>query len=160
MRMVHAPSLEYIPLRNRAPRIFLAGSIEMGKAENWQQTFADAFADEHVVLVNPRRKDWDSSWEQRSHNPQFREQVNWELDAILSLTDLVVMHFVPDTMSPITLLELGLCVQARRPLIVSCPDGFWRKGNVEIICERYDVTLVESLPKLIAATKEFIHVPF
>lgn len=45
-------------------RIFLAGSIDMSKAENWQDRFQREFADSNVVICNPRRNDWDSSWVQ------------------------------------------------------------------------------------------------
>jgi hypothetical protein len=30
-------------------------------------------------------------------------------------------------------------------LLVCCPEGFWRKGNVEIVCARYGVPLVGEL---------------
>jgi hypothetical protein len=26
-----------------------------------------------------------------------------------------------------------------KKLIVICPDGFWRKGNVEVVCSLYDI---------------------
>lgn len=51
--------------------IFLAGSIEMGSAELWQDVVKDALADTDCVLLNPRRDDWDSSWKQEKDDPQF-----------------------------------------------------------------------------------------
>ncbi len=56
-------------------RIFLAGSIEMGKAIDWQSEVVNALADTDLTLLNPRRADWDSSWVQSIDNAQFREQV-------------------------------------------------------------------------------------
>ncbi len=51
------------------------------------------------------------------------------------------MYFDPDTKSPITLLELGLIVRDKPTrLIVYCPEGFYRKGNVDIICRKYKIT--------------------
>lgn len=114
--------------------IFLAGSIEMGEAEDWQVAVVDALSDYDVYLLNPRRDDWNSSWEQRMSNPNFREQVEWELKAQEN-ADIIFMYFSPETKSPITLLELGLF--AKENIYVCCPDGFWRKGNVEIVCQRY-----------------------
>jgi len=32
-----------------------------------------------------------------------------------------------------------------RKIFVVCPEGFWRRGNVEIVCNRYDIRLFESL---------------
>ena len=134
--------------------IFLAGSIEMGKAEDWQTRVTNALSDLNCVILNPRRDDWDSSWEQKITNPQFKEQVQWELRA-LEQSDLIVMYFDPATMSPISLLELGLHAkdsgEDRHPeLIVCCPEGFWRKGNVDIVCERYGVKQVNMIEDLIA----------
>jgi hypothetical protein len=28
-------------------------------------------------------------------------------------------------------------------LVACCPDGFWRKGNFQIICEKYAIPLIE-----------------
>lgn len=134
MRVVEAPH-EYT---NDLPTIFLAGSIEMGKAEDWQTKVINEFKDEDVQFLNPRRKDWDSSWEQKMSNPQFFEQVNWELDGLDSC-DIIFMNFDPDTQSPITLLELGLYLNSRTEMVVCCPEGFWRKGNVDIACMRSGV---------------------
>jgi hypothetical protein len=80
---------------------------------------------------------------QRARFAPFREQVEWELDA-LTRADLVLMHFEPATKAPVTLLELGLFASSGK-LIVSCPDGYWRKGNVEVVCARFGVLLVDSL---------------
>ncbi len=57
-------------------------------------------------------------------------QVEWELCA-LEHCDLIVMLLCHGTLSPISLLELGLFAASRR-LVVCCEDGFWRKGNVEV----------------------------
>lgn len=120
--------------------VFLAGSIEMGKAENWQKALIESLHDWEGVLLNPRRPDWDSSWEQSIDNPHFAAQVNWELDG-LEKADLIVMYFAPQTQSPITLLELGLFAHTKK-ILVCCPDGFWRKGNVDVICQRFGIEQV------------------
>jgi len=134
--------------------IFLGGSIEMGTAENWQTRLKNELAEYDVVLLNPRRDEWDSSWVQSIHNPVFKEQVTWELDA-MDCADLVVFYFDPNTKSPITLMELGLCA-GTRPIIVCCQDGFWRKGNVEIICERYCILLCNSFDEFSYQIRKFL----
>ena len=103
MREVKAPSRPGLERR-----VFLAGSIEMGKAE----------------------------------------QVGWELD-MLDAADVVVMYFAPGTKSPVSLLELGLCARSGK-LKVCCPEGFWRRGNVEMVCRRHRIPLFETLDDLIA----------
>lgn len=133
--------------------IFLAGSIEMGVAVDWQRQIVSELATEDILILNPRRDAWDSSWEQSIDNPKFREQVEWELDA-LDAADLIAMYFDPNTKSPITLLELGFHA-AKNPekLRVCCPKTFWRKGNIDITCARYGVAQVETIDELVNAVR-------
>ena len=125
--------------------VFLAGSIEMGKAENWQQKLCSEL--KNITILNPRRDDWDTSWLQSIDNPQFKEQVEWELEA-QEKADIIAMYFDINTKSVISLLELGLFAHTGK-MIVCCPDGFWRKGNVDIVCKRYGVTQVNNIEELI-----------
>lgn len=128
--------------------VFLAGSIEMGKAVNWQAKIEKELSMfDNVCLLNPRRDDWDSTWKQEITSPQFNQQVNWELDA-LEKSDLIVFYFSPETQSPITLLELGLFARSGK-LVVCCPNGFWRKGNIDIVCEKYNVPQVNGIEELV-----------
>ena len=136
----------------RIPSVFLAGSIEMGKAVDWQTYLSNELSEENVLILSPRRDDWDSSWEQKIENPQFKEQVEWELNA-LDYADIIVMYFDPLTKSPISLLELGLYADTGK-LIVCCPEGFWRKGNVDIVCQKYNIPIVTNLDKLIEIVKD------
>lgn len=126
--------------------MFLAGSIEMGIAEDWQTFLEEKLSRMDILILNPRRENWDSSWSQIKTNPQFREQVEWELSA-LEAANLIAMYLAPNTKSPVSLLELGLFARSGK-LIVCCPDGFWRKGNVDIVCEKYRVKQVETLHDL------------
>ncbi|MSU80748.1 MAG: hypothetical protein EXS16_22005 [Gemmataceae bacterium] len=141
-----------IVLDDATQSVFLAGSIEMGRAEDWQSQVTQALADLNIVILNPRRDAWDATWEQSIHNPSFREQVEWELQG-LEQTNMVAMYFSPDTKAPITLLELGL-IAASRKAFVCCPPGYWRKGNIEVICHRYGLPMVETLAQLIDGIKQ------
>lgn len=131
--------------------VFLAGSIEMGKAEPWQERIVRELEDTDIVFYNPRRDDWDSSWEQTIENEQFNQQVTWEL-VHLEKADVIALYFDPATQSPITLLELGLFAKTDK-MIVCCPEGFWRKGNVDIVCDMYGVKQVETIENLIITIK-------
>jgi hypothetical protein len=148
--MVRVIKPPHNPVKNKdLMTVFLAGSIEMGAAENWQQKVENYFSDNSIpmILLNPRRDDWDSSWVQEHENPQFYQQVNWELSALDS-ADVILMYLSPETKSPISLLELGLYAKSEK-LVVCCPPGFWRKGNVEIVCARYGIPLYEDLDLLL-----------
>lgn len=134
--------------------VFLAGSIEMGQAENWQDKAARLLEDTPVVVLNPRRDDWDSSWKQTIDAPQFKQQVIWELEAMIR-SDYIIMYFDPDTKSPVTMAEFGLYVKNPK-LIVVCPEGFWRKGNIDIMCEYYGVTQVNTLEEAVEIIKKSV----
>lgn len=136
------------------PGIFLAGSIDMGSSVDWQTEVQNKLDDCEVTFFNPRRDEWDSSWEQRATNPEFNGQVNWEMDK-LEEADIIFMNILPESKSPITLLELGLHANSNR-LIVCCPYGFWRKGNVEIVCHRFNVPLFNDFETAVAALRSRI----
>lgn len=129
--------------------VFLAGSIEMGKATDWQNQIERALIDFDVTLFNPRRNNWNSKWEQTEKNDDFNYQVNWELNRLDS-ADIVFMNFLPDTKSPISLLELGVYAKTKK-MIVCCPPGFWRKGNVDIFCNRNGIAVYSEFDDAIGA---------
>src|SRR5262249_5702754 len=133
-----------------------AGSIEMGQAEPWQATLENVLTELPLVILNPRRDSWDASWEQSIDNPLFRSQVEWELEGLERAT-MVAMYFDPATRSPITLLELGLLARSGR-LVVCCPAEFWRRGNIEVVCARYRVPLVERLSELVTAVRSRLQI--
>ncbi len=143
--------------------VFLAGSIEMGAAEDWQTRLTEALegvpsgpspgaltsGPHYFVVLNPRRDDWDASWRQSIDEPRFREQVEWELDG-LARADVIAMWFAPETKAPITLLELGLHARGGK-LVIGCPDGYWRRGNIEVVCARFGIPLYATWEAFVAA---------
>lgn len=144
MREIQSP--QTIPATS-VPKIFLAGSIEMGLADEWQKRVAARLEHEEVLLLNPRRADWDAHWKQDKDDPMFRQQVEWELNA-LDASDHIILYLDPHTKSPVSLLEMGLHAKGGKLLVV-CPEGFWRKGNVDIVCEKYGIPQFSSLPVLL-----------
>jgi hypothetical protein len=139
-------SPEEIPSQSEFKTIFLAGSIEMDKAIDWQKRCEELLHDKFIIF-NPRRSEWDSSWSQTIENENFKEQVNWELNA-LEKADIIIMYFAEDTMSPISLLEFGLYAQSNKMKVV-VEENFWRKGNIDIVCNRYSVEQFKTLEELI-----------
>jgi hypothetical protein len=127
--------------------IFLAGAIDQGQAENWQEKVARSLDDLDIQILNPRRDDWDTSWEQVADNPQFREQVEWELDAQEN-ADMVIFVFTKDSKAPITFLELGL-FGPKKDSMVCAEDGFYRQGNLDIVCQRWNIPVYHNLDEMI-----------
>jgi hypothetical protein len=92
---------------SQRPSIALFGSIEQGKAIQWQPFVEDLLKDFDIDIYNPRRDFWDESLEQSINNPVFKGQVEWEL-TVLENASVRLFYFDPSTKSPVTLSELGL----------------------------------------------------
>lgn len=126
----------------------------MGAAPNWQADLIAAFADRELTILDPRREEWDASWRQSIDEPKFREQVEWELDG-LERADVIAMWFAPETKAPITLLELGLHARGGK-VIVGCPPGYWRRGNIEVVCARYRIPLLANWADFVARLRDAV----
>jgi hypothetical protein len=139
--LIHKP-----PFRSEVerPSVILFGAIEREPA--WQTSLASSLADLPVDILDPRRDDWDSSWVEDISFPKFKEQVEWEMD-YARVADVIVFHFPPGALTPIALLELGMYAETGKA-IVCCPKGFYKRGNVQLVCLRYGIELLESLGDL------------
>lgn len=139
------------------PKIFLGGTIDMGNSENWQSNLENNLSEEHGVIFNPRRDDWDASWEQSPWpGTQFYEQVDWELKA-QEESDILVYVLLPESKSPITLLEIGLFARSEnKTVFVVCPENFYRYGNIRIVCELYGIKWFETIEQMLHVLK--IHI--
>lgn len=156
MILYKAPDKDAFKYTNQSKfKVFLAGSIEQDKAEKWQDEVVDMFSslNDNFVVLNPRRDHWHPEW--THEDKEFKEQVKWELDC-LAMADSILMYFDPKTLSPITLLELGLFAESmasydpyygnlEKKIKVVCPDGYWRKGNVLFVCDRYDLKMYDDI---------------
>ena len=133
------------PMLDR-PSVILYGSIESNPTNDWQTHIATSLLDLPVIIINPRCDTWDDTWVEDVSDVRFKEQVEWEMDHAKS-ADVIVFYFKPDTLTPITLLELGMYAGTGKA-IVCCPNGFYKKGNVQIVCARYGIELLETLEEL------------
>lgn len=155
--MKHLRPNDEIDLQIADYAVFLGGSIDMNTAERWQDYIVEQLSgySDNLVLLNPRRDDWDSSWVQDpTPGTPFYNQVMWERSAQES-ADLIVYNFSVDSKAPITLLELGeYGSMAADYVVVCCPKGFWRYGNVAIFCEQHDILLVHTIEELLEEIKD------
>lgn len=144
MKVFYPPKqIEIRPLRTS---VFLAGTIDNGDSIDWQSEFIRSISSYDIDIYNPRRPDWDSTLKQSIETPEFYQQVNWELDA-LEKSDIIVVNILEDSKSPITLMEIGLHINSKK-LLVCCPDNFYRSGNVQIVCDRYNIPLFDNMVEL------------
>ena len=125
-------------------KVFLAGTIDMGRSSDWQAALVARFRDSiggRWLFFNPRRREFHAS------PAEMEYQVAWEL-AHLEAADLIVMNLLGDSRSPISLLEMGLYARSGK-LFVACSPDYYRYDNVRITCRRYGVPLYDSLTALL-----------
>ena len=143
-QVICAPSEE-------APRgvksIFLAGTTTDVGAADWRQALSLSLSGYPVTIYNPVRADWDSTWREDAGFGPFRDQVLWELDR-QAAADLVVVYFHPASQAPVSLLEFGLSARVPGKVIAVCPEGYWKRGHVQVVCERYGVELLDDIGEL------------
>jgi hypothetical protein len=127
------------------PSIILYGAIQ-SSSPDWQTSLSTSLSDIPIAILNPDRSDWDSTWVEDISFPAFTEQVEWEMD-YAQIVDVIVFYFAPEALTPITLLELGMYAGTGKA-IVCCPEGFYKRGNVQIVCKRYGIEMLGSLEEL------------
>lgn len=127
-------------------KIFLAGTIDMGRSEDWQAGLKEYFSykEGRYILFNPRRATWNGG-----ADGEMEYQVRWELDH-LEQADIIIMNILGTSQSPISLLEMGLHARSKK-LYVACEPDYYRYDNVRITCEFYGIPLFESLSSLLAS---------
>jgi len=79
---------------------------------------------------------------------------------------VVVVWFAKDTKAPVSLLELGMVAKEeftggggngdgerkrrrRSKAVVVCEEGFWKEGNVRMVCNKYGVEIVDGFEALV-----------
>ena len=68
--------------------------------------------------------------------------MEWELKAQED-ADLCLYVLLDDGKGPITMLEIGLF--ARKDAVLCIEEGFYRRGNLEIVAERYNIPIYRKL---------------
>ncbi|KAF9698557.1 hypothetical protein EKO04_003568 [Ascochyta lentis] len=134
------------------PCVILYGSIEPDPVNDWQTSLARSLKDLPVAIINPRCDAWDSTWVEEISDLRFKEQVEWEMD-YAKVADVIAFYFKPGTLTPIALLELGMYAGTGKT-VVCCPKGFYKRGNVQIVCARYGVDFLETLDELESAIRQ------
>lgn len=128
--------------------VFLAGAIDMGTAIDWQKKVTDALQDLDILILNPRRDDWDDSWEQCKTCEPFREQVLWEYSA-MEAADFIIFCFTKDSKAPITMYEFGRFAP-QKDCVACVEEGFYRQGNFDIYAELDNVAMYHNLDEMLA----------
>jgi len=160
MIYIEAPR-RYRPATGDGPSIFLAGGITA--CPDWQHDACTLMSNEPVVVLNPRRAEYDSST-----GDTLAQQVGWEHHH-LHLADLTLFWFPRCdpcvTVQPITLLELGTAIaeaQLRgRQIAVGADAHYPRRPDLELQL-RYalpDLILHETLHHTVTVALHSLNLP-
>lgn len=117
--------------------IFLAGSIDLKLSSNWREELIVKSGNHHFYF-DPTNKNHDDL-----DQKQMENHIKWELDA-LCMADKIILNFLPNSTSPISLVELGLYVSTTK-LIVVCPNEFYKSNYINILCKKYKTPLFNTI---------------
>lgn len=140
-RVVYAPN----NYTKEGAAVFLSGYIDES-LYTWQESLCASLAHLPITILNPHRPDWDSSWHEDVSFSPFAEQATWEL-AQMEQADVIAICFGVKTQAPITLMELGLWAGSGK-CVVACPEGYPKRGNVQIVCQKYGIQILENAAEL------------
>lgn len=123
-------------------KIFLAGTIDMGHSRDWQSEFASRLKSKNVTIFNPRRDD-NKGVVDFSNKKEIHYQIQWEL-AHLDNSDIIIFNLLPESKSPISLMEIGLYANSDKGVFVICPKNYYRYDNVFLVCAKYKIPIFHS----------------
>lgn len=131
-------SKERLPVKNKDETFcFLAGSIDFKETTSWRDLVVKGSSN-NIIFFDPTREDHDTL-----SNHEMVNHIHWELEA-LELSDIIILNFLPDAKSPISLVELGLYMKSDK-LIVVCPKEFYQYRYVNTICDKYNRPIYHNL---------------
>jgi len=137
--VVTPPSL-FVP--TKGIKIFLGGSIDLGKSNNWQQSIINhiknTWVEDDITIYNPRRdKNFDISLES--------EQAAWSI-SMLNISDYILLYLTGPGPSPIATLELGLFINNPK-LYLSINDSYSRKEIIEYHYNCFGIRQIFNTPE-------------
>ncbi|ADV51145.1 hypothetical protein Celal_3901 [Cellulophaga algicola DSM 14237] len=131
-----------LPIKETDQRyIFLAGSMAPNQSVNWRTQVVKSLPNSYQFL-DPTNEHHDTL-----NALQMKKHVEWELDA-MAMADIVLLNFLPNALSPISLVELGLYASFKK-LYVVCPKAFYKSSYVVTLCERYHTPTFKTLQEAI-----------
>ncbi|WP_405414549.1 nucleoside 2-deoxyribosyltransferase domain-containing protein [Maribacter sp. Asnod1-A12] len=130
-------SNDILPINKRNQRsIFLAGSMDHKQEVSWRDEISAEFGT--YSIFDPTNNNHD-----HLNVKEMKRHINWELNA-LQLSDMILLNFLPNALSPISLIELGLYVNSEK-LIVICPKEFYKSNYVHTLCDKYNTPIFNNI---------------
>lgn len=137
---------------NHKLSVFLAGTIENGFSKDWQSEAIEYLKDLPINIFNPRREVY-------PEGTDLKAQINWELEH-LENADCIFMNLAEKSLSPISLLELGLFVNSDAGMYFNIDTDFLRYENAMTTITRYrnDAVIKHNLNEALASLREAIEI--
>jgi len=140
--MIYNAEFQLRNLNDDKMLLFLAGSIDLELPGNWRKSVTSALED-YFNFFDPTTLKYNSM-----KDAEWEEHIKWELEAMKS-SDLVLINFLENSASPISLVELGLNTMNNK-LIVVCPDNFYKRKYIQVLCEYYSTPIFSALNTALA----------
>lgn len=136
------------------PVVFLAGGIT--GCEDWQTYVRQEMTDDPVVLLNPRRADFDVT-----RGDSAAQQVEWEWRHLHDPRTALTLFWFPEcdptvTVQPIALFELGGALTEKRRIVVGAHPDYPRRQDILLQSSHFapDLVIQDDLDGLIGALRE------
>ena len=145
--IVQAP-LEYF--KRDKISVFLAGTIDNGESIDWQASLSNEIQEEFpkVNIYNPRRADWDKD----ATVPDLIEQIRWE-QKYLNQCSILFFNILANSVSPVTLLELGQALGRGKEVVIACSSDYFRYWNVRATALEHDRIVYTSYEQAVKLLK-------
>lgn len=145
---VQAP--QYAVWPTSLPSVFVGGTIDNGKARNWQRDLVSSLRDRcpSVVCLNPRRDEWDGG--------DGARQVAWEM-YMQRRSDYKVYWFEPKYLSPVTLA--GVAMFGDKRTVVGCSADYAYRENLLKFQEVRGFKMVETWDEFVEAAAAMLSDP-
>ncbi len=133
--------------------LFIAGGIT--DCPDWQKDLIEHLKDTGLVLLNPRRRTFNTE-----RLSESADQIKWE-HLHLKKADAVSFWFPKETLCPITLYELGTWSAKGKKIFVGVHPEYRRRKDVEVqtALARPDVTVVYDIKELSKQIKNWAKQP-
>ena len=143
MRVV-TPSDDLESLDPDTLKIFLAG----GMKNPWRKALRDKLQKANLtnlIIIDPTIDDWASIGKNDISNPDYVRQTDWEHMGLIK-ADIEVFHFDSSSVSPITLIEMGM--YKSQESIICVESGYRKKAYIEYMGDRYGMPVTRTINEL------------
>ncbi len=117
--------------------LFLAGSIDLELPGDWRKSVTEKLSLK-FNFFNPTTINHKSLTEK-----EWETHIEWELKA-MERSDVILMKFLEEAKSPISLVELGLNTLNKK-LVVVCPEKFYKRQYIASLCKYYSTPIFNDL---------------